>query len=107
MIIRIEADNYLQNLYLNQTELIVVMFCIGYKNSKWAGIEWEAIRGLKGRGKADMIMPFKVGAGNMKDVIAEVDGLSDLEDILMDTNNCNAQEIADMIVSRLEGIRGK
>jgi len=107
LIIRINADNYLQNLYLNQTELSVVMFCIGYKDHKWAGIEWEAIRRLKDMGKTDMIMPFKVGAGNVKDVIAEVDGLSDEKDILKDIDNCEAKNIAELIIRRLEENRKK
>ena len=37
-------DVYLQNLFIKQTDLIVVFLCKAYNEDEWCGVEWRANR---------------------------------------------------------------
>ena len=50
---RPNLDIHLQNLYKNESELIVVFICADYNRKKWCGIEWRAIRELLNGKRAD------------------------------------------------------
>ena len=43
---RPNMDTYLQKLYHDQTELIVVFLCAEYEQKEWCGLEWRAVRDL-------------------------------------------------------------
>lgn len=47
---------YLQNLYNEQSELIVVLICRDYSQKEWPGLEWSAIFDLIKRRKSSSIM---------------------------------------------------
>jgi len=55
---RIDLDTYLQSIYHNETELIVVFLCREYDRKKWCRLEWRAIRDIMQRRRAD-VMPFR------------------------------------------------
>lgn len=87
---RPNLDIHLQNLYKNESELIVVFICADYNRKKWCGIEWRAIRELlNGKRADDRILFVKCGDGEVDGVFSTVDGYIDstqvsIEDIIND-----------------------
>ncbi|MDT5268016.1 MAG: hypothetical protein QOH49_202 [Acidobacteriota bacterium] len=47
---------YLPNLYEQEAELVVVVFCPGYENKEWCGLEWNAIFGSLKKRNVDEVM---------------------------------------------------
>lgn len=47
---------YLPNLYEQEAELVVVVFCPDYENKEWCGLEWNAIYGALKKRKVDEVM---------------------------------------------------
>ncbi|MDB6066201.1 MAG: hypothetical protein JWR26_2409 [Pedosphaera sp.] len=43
---RLDLDTHLQNLYRNESELVVVFVCADYERKEWPGLEWRGIRDL-------------------------------------------------------------
>ena len=56
---RPDLDTYLQQLYHDEAELIVVFLCAEYERKEWCGLEWRAIRDLLKRKQASAIMPMR------------------------------------------------
>lgn len=90
---RPNADIYLQHIYHEKSDLIVVFICSEYTQSKWCGLEWRAIRNLiNSREKDVMLLRFD-------QVIPQ--GLFNYTDIFVDIKERSHNEIADMIKRRL------
>lgn len=53
---RDDLAGHLTQLYRNESDLIVAVWCGDYKTKEWCGLEWKTIRGLLKQGKANMIM---------------------------------------------------
>src|SRR5690348_16634202 len=53
---RPDLDTYLQAIYHDQSELIVVFLCHEYEQKEWCGLEWRAIRDLLKQKQAASIM---------------------------------------------------
>ncbi len=53
---RLDLDTYLQGIYHDDSELIVVFLCAEYEKKEWCGLEWRAIRDLIKKKKAWEIM---------------------------------------------------
>lgn len=50
---------YLPNLYEQEAELVVVVFCPDYENKEWCGLEWNAVFGLlKKRNVNEVMLSF-------------------------------------------------
>ena len=91
---RANLDIHLQNLYHNESELIVVFICADYDRKEWCGIEWRAIRDLMHHKEtSDRIMFVKCGDG-------KVDGLFETIDGYVDANKVSIEEIIGDIVKR-------
>lgn len=91
---RPNLDTYLQNLYINESELIVVFICSDYNRKKWCGIEWRAIRELLNSNEADnRILFVKCGEG-------KVDGVFDTVDGYIDSTQTRSDDITMDIISR-------
>lgn len=72
---RMDLDIYLQNLYRNQSELIVVFLCKDYNIKPWCGVEWRAIRDLANHKEGhDRLMLVQVGDGDVDGIFGTVDG---------------------------------
>lgn len=72
---RMDLDVYLQNLYRNQSELIVVFLCKDYSTKPWCGVEWRAIRDLANhKEERDRLMLVQVGNGDVEGIFGTVDG---------------------------------
>lgn len=53
---RLNLDLYLQALYHDHTDLIVVFLCKDYDTKEWCGLEWRAIRDLIKQRQRDIIL---------------------------------------------------
>jgi len=79
---RPNLDIYLQNLYENESELVVIFICSAYDEKEWCGIEWRALRALMNSKKADdRIMFLKCGEGSVAGLFGTVDGFIDTIDL--------------------------
>lgn len=90
---RPNLDTYLQKIYHDESELVVVVLCKEYDEKEWCGLEFRAIRDLIKKRRDDEIMFVRVADGDVKGVFG-IDGY-------VDAKNRPATEIAQVICDRL------
>lgn len=90
---RPNLDTYLQKLYHDESELIVVFLCSEYVEKDWCGLEWRAIKDLIKRRDVSSIMPLRFDG-------TEVPGLFSI-DGYVSIGSRPPQAIADLILRRL------
>jgi hypothetical protein len=90
---RPNLDTYLQKLYHDESDLIVVCLCGEYKEREWCGLEWRAIRDLLNQKMNDLIMFIRVDDGDVDGIFGTVDG-----DIKVTKYNIN--EVSNAIIQR-------
>jgi hypothetical protein len=56
---RPNLDIHLQELYHDDSDLIVVFLCNDYARKEWPGLEWRAIRDLIKRRQSSTVMPVR------------------------------------------------
>ncbi|MGJ8652325.1 MAG: AAA family ATPase [Opitutaceae bacterium] len=94
-------DVWLPNLYKDQSELIAIFLCDGYKNKRWCGLEWRAIRQLIQTKQERSIMFISFGDhGDLGDIgIYAGDGY-------LDIRSRSPEEISLFILQRYQEISG-
>ncbi len=90
---RPNLDTYLQKIYHDESELVVVVLCQEYDEKEWCGLEFRAIRDLIKKRRDGEIMFVRVADGDVKGVFG-IDGY-------VDAKNRPATEIAQVICDRL------
>lgn len=90
---RPNLDTYLQKIYHDESELVVVVLCKEYDEKEWCGLEFRAIRDLIKKRRDHEIMFVRVADGDVKGVFG-IDGY-------VDAKNRPATEIAQVICDRL------
>jgi hypothetical protein len=53
---RLNLDAYLQNIYHDHSEAIVVFLCEEYEENDWCGLEWRAVRDLIKQRKDEIML---------------------------------------------------
>lgn len=96
---RPNLDTHLQNIYQNDSDLVVVFLCAAYDEKEWCGLEFRAIRNLMKKRRDDEIMFIRVDDGDVKGVF-EIDGY-------LDAKGRSASDIAKAIRDRLKAIQGQ
>ena len=91
---RPNLDTYLQEIYHDHSELVVVVLCKEYDEKEWCGLEFRAIRDLIKKRRDDEIMFVRVADGDVKGVFG-IDGYVDAQDR-------PASDIAEVICDRLK-----
>ena len=91
---RPDLDTYLQRIYHDEAELIVVFMCADYEQKEWCRLEWRAIRDILKRRRGPSIMYFRVDCG-------EVAGFFSLDGYI-DASRKSPEEAAKLINDRLE-----
>lgn len=71
---RPNLDTYLQDLYKDETELVVVFICHKYNEREWCGLEWRSIRSRMNMKDYDSIMFMKLDDGEPAGYFGNVDG---------------------------------
>ena len=90
-------DTYLTNIYLNESDLIVVFLSADYERKDWCGLEWRGVRSLiLARADSD-IMPFTFD-GVIPVGMLPIDGYIAIEEK-------TPQDVASLILERLGASR--
>ena len=93
---RPNLDTYLQDLYENQTDLIVVFLCEAYEQKEWcSGIEFRVVRTLIKERRSDELMLIRLDDG-------AVSGIKSIDGALDCRKNRDAEYIATKICERYE-----
>ncbi len=96
---RLDYDTYLQDIFQNHSELIVLFLCTAYNDDEWCGLQLRVIRELIKNRKNDIIMLFRIGDG-------DVDGILDIDNAI-DANNLSSAEVSNLILKRLDLLHRK
>jgi hypothetical protein len=96
---RPDLDTYLQSLYHDQTQLIVVFLCSDYKKKEWCGLEWRAIRDLIKRREAHRIMLLRTDEALLPPGMYSIDGYLDIRGL-------SDRDVAASILTRLNARAG-
>lgn len=91
---RPDLDAYLQDIYREQSKLIVPFFSMDYEKKEWCMLEWRAVRDLIKTRSQERIMPFKLG--NFDDIqgVFSIDGY-------VSSGSHTEEEMATLIIERL------
>ena len=90
-------DTYLTNIYLNESDLIVVFFSANYEQKDWPGLEWRGVRSLILTRADSDIMPFTFD-GVIPVGMLPIDGYIAIEEKA-------PQDVASLILERLGASR--
>jgi tetratricopeptide (TPR) repeat protein len=90
---RIDLDTYLQRLYHDESELIVVFFSENYERKEWPGLEWRAIRDVIKQRRESAVVPVRFDN-------TEIPGLFSTDGSLA-VDDREPATIADLILQRL------
>ena len=91
---RTDLDVYLQRLYRDESELIVVFLCADYEKKDWCRLEWRAVRDvIKTRRDDAAVMPIRFD-------MTEIPGLFSNDGYLW-VGDRQPEEIAHKILERL------
>lgn len=99
---RPQLDLYLQKLYHDCSDLIVVFLCEDYPQKRWCGIEWRSIRDILNNFDYKRIMFIKATDKDLNEV--NIPGFYESEDGYIDANEHTPKEIASMILERYKSI---
>jgi subtilisin family serine protease len=94
---RVNLDTYLQDIYLNQSELVVAFFSADYARKQWTKIEGRVIREMIKREVTGTLMFVRFDD-------AEIPGMFSIDSEVW-AKGRSPQEIADVILDRLEANR--
>jgi hypothetical protein len=90
---RPNLDSYLQNIYHQDSDLIVPFICADYERKDWCGLEWRAIRDLIKQRKDEDIMPMRFDNTHIAGLFG-IDGY-------LDVSKRTAEDTATIILKRL------
>ena len=90
---RVNLDVYLQSIYRDEAELIVVFLCAEYEQKEWCGLEWRAIRDLIKQKHDKKIMLFRFDETVIPGLFS-VDGY-------VDVKRQTAVDVGKLIIERL------
>ena len=87
-------DTLLQNIYRNNSDLIVVFLCSDYSKKEWCQLEWRAIRDII-KSKEDTKIMF------VRFDKASVDGVLSIDGYI-DADKFNENKVSDFILERVK-----
>jgi serine protease AprX len=94
-----DLDTVLQQIYRNDSELIVIFISAEYEKKDWCGLEWRAIRDIIKARRGQDIMPLRFDDTDVPGLFS-IDGYLDLRD--RDPDN-----VAALILKRLQSNRNR
>jgi hypothetical protein len=90
---RLNLDTFLQDIYHNKSDFIVVFLSKEYEHKEWCGIEWRSIRDLIKGKQSDKIILVKLEK-------FELDGIFSIDGYL-DGCKKNPETVAELIYRRI------
>jgi hypothetical protein len=94
---RPNLDTFLQDIYRNRTELLVVFIGQSYQDREWCGIEWRAIRDIMKSRQDERVMLVRTDGASV-DGILSIDGYVDLRET-------TDAELVTLVLERLSSLR--
>lgn len=94
---RPDLDIYLQSIYHDDSELVVVFCCADYSKKDWCGLEWRAIRDLIKRRQPEKIMPLRLDETTIPGLYS-IDGYLDIREM-------DDKTVADLICKRVRRLK--
>ncbi len=91
---RPNLDVFLQKIYREQSELIVVFLCKEYSEKEWCGLEFRAVRDMIKSKNSDKVMFVKFDD-------SQIDGLFSVDGYISAEQH-SSNEIADFVLQRIE-----
>ncbi len=91
---RPDLDTYLQGIYHDESDLIVMFLCADYERKEWCGLEWRAIRDLLKKKHASAIMPFRFDD-------THIAGLFSIDGYISVTDR-SPEDVAELILQRVQ-----
>jgi hypothetical protein len=91
---RLNLDTYLQDIYLNQTELLIVFLSADYAKKEWTGLEWRVVREMIKKKETSAVMPIRFDE-------TQIDGLFSIDGYVSAAGRA-PEDVADVILDRLE-----
>lgn len=95
---RPDLDVYLEQIYHDDSDLLVVFLCEYYEKKEWCGLEWRALKDLIKRRQGHRIMLLRFDDAAISGLFS-IDGYVDL-------GSRTPGETADLILERLVILRG-
>jgi hypothetical protein len=92
---RPDLDVYLQNIYAENSDLLVIFLCADYEDKEWCGVEWRVVRALIKARRTEDIMLLRTDD-------AAVTGLLPIHGYA-DIRGRSAQQVTALIMERLVG----
>jgi len=93
---RPDLDLYLQQIYKQHADLLVIFLCAEYERKEWCGLEWRGVRDfIKGRESA-RIMLLRLDETPIAGVLS-IDGYLDIREV-------DDADVATAILARLQSI---
>ena len=93
---RPNLDLYLQNIYKQDSELLVIVLCAEYEAKDWCGLEWRVVRELMKHREADRIMLLRLDDAPISGLLS-IDGYLDIAGL-------SDEHVANLIVSRITNL---
>jgi subtilisin family serine protease len=93
---RTDLDTYLQGIYHDESELIVVFLSAEYERKTWCGLEWRALRDIIKQRRSQDVMPLRFDATSIPGLFS-IDGYIDLR-----RGDRDPEEIADLVLGRIK-----
>jgi hypothetical protein len=90
----LNLDDVLQNIYLQQSDLVVVFLCKEYEEKEWCKLEWRAVREILKNKDPKLIMPIRFDETKIPGIFT-YDGH-------VPVNKRKPDIIADLILKRLD-----
>ena len=95
---RPDLDTMLQNIYRNNSELVVVFLCKEYAEKEWCGLEWRAIRDIIKSKENERVMFIRFDDANV-DGVFSIDGY-------IDAIHFSESKVSSFILERVELVCG-
>ncbi|WP_157476444.1 TIR domain-containing protein [Lysobacter sp. Root690] len=90
---RPNLDNLLQNVYLNNSDLLVVFLSADYERKMWCGIEWRAIRAVINNKADESVMLIRSDDAAIPGIFPQ--------DGYIDMNQFTADQVAGFVLQRV------
>jgi hypothetical protein len=95
---RPNLDALLQDIYRNNSELVVVFLCKEYSEKEWCGLELRAIRDIVKSKKSDRVMLIRFDD-------SKIDGFFSIDGYI-DANHHSESKVSEFILERVELLCG-
>lgn len=90
---RPNLDTFLQQIYRDQSDLIVVFLCAEYAKKEWCGLEWRVVRDIIKSKQDERVMLVRFDGAEIAGVLS-IDGY-------IDASSRTAKQVAEFILTRV------